>query len=167
MNTKSTLTITLPSDRELTITRIFNAPRGLVFDAFTKPELLKRWLHGPEGWQLVHCEIDLRVGGKTRYEWQHRDGRSMGMSGEYREIDKPARLVATELFDEDWTGGEAVGTLVFSEREGKTTAAQTMLYASRAARDGAAGSGMEHGMEASYQHLDTLLVAGAEAKGAA
>lgn len=167
MSTKTTLMITLPSDRELAITRVFNAPRSLVFDAFTKPDLLKRWLHGPDGWLLVHCEIDLRVGGKTRYEWKHRDGRTMGMSGEYREIDRPARVVATELFDADWTGGEATGTLVFTEREGKTTAVQTMLYASKAARDGAAGSGMERGMEASYTHLDALLATGAEAQGAA
>lgn len=151
------LEIASPSDREVAITRAFAAGRDLVFDAWTIPALLKRWLHGPEGWRLAVCEIDLKPGGATRYEWRHADGRSMGMSGKIREVVRPERVVATEIFDEDWTGGEAVGTVTFVESGGRTIVTQTMLYASREARDGALFSGMETGMEASYRHLDRLL----------
>ena len=151
------LEIATPSDREVAITRSFAAAREHVFDAWTVPALLKRWLHGPEGWKLVVCEIDLRPGGATRYEWRHSDGRSMGMSGKIREVVRPERVVATELFDEDWTGGEAVGTVTFVEIGGRTVVTQTMLYVSREARDGAMFSGMETGMEASYRYLDQLL----------
>ena len=108
------------------MTRDFDAPRSLVFEAYTKPELLKRWLFGPDGWSFAVCEIDLKVGGKYRYVWRHEDGREMGMGGVYREIVPPERLVCTELFDEDWTGGEALGTIVLTEKDGKTTLTQTM-----------------------------------------
>ena len=151
------LEIFTPSDREIRFVRRFAASRDLVFDAWTIPALLKRWLHGPEGWTLAVCEVDLRPGGATRYEWRHSDGRSMGMSGEIREVVRPERLVASELFDEDWTGGEAVGTVVFTEQGGGTTVTQTMVYVSREARDGAMFSGMETGVEASYQRLDKIF----------
>ena len=149
--------VTTPSDREVRFTRTFAAPRALVWDCHTKPELVRRWLLGPPGWTMPVCEIDLRVGGKYRYEWQHADGHRMGMGGVHREIDAPARLVATQLFDQDWTGGETLNTLVFTENNGKTLSTQTILYASKAARDGALGSGMTIGMEAGYALLDTLL----------
>ena len=151
------LEIATPSDREVAVTRAFAASRDLVFDAWTIPTLLKCWLHGPEGWKLAVCEIDLKPGGATRYEWRHADGRSMGMSGKIREVVRPERVVATELFDEDWTGGEAVGTVLFVERGQQTIVTRTMLYTSRAARDGALFSGMETGTEASYRHLDRML----------
>lgn len=141
------------------MTRVFDAPRNLVFDCHTKPELVKRWLLGPPGWTMPVCEIDLRVGGKFRYEWQNVDGRKMGMGGVYREIVSPQRLVHTELFDEDWTGGETLGTLVLTEDGGKTTLTQTVLYSSKQARDGALGTGMMDGMEAGYARLDELLAA--------
>jgi uncharacterized protein YndB with AHSA1/START domain len=151
------LKVTTPTDREIVMTRIFDAPRSLVFDAYTKPELLKRWLYGPDGWMLSKCEVDLKIGGKYRYVWRHTDGREMGMGGVYREIVPPERLVTTEVFDEDWTGGETLGTLSFTEQDGKTTLTQTMLYSSREARDGALRSGMEHGLAASFDRLEGML----------
>jgi len=152
-----TLQITTPTDREIVMTRVFDAPRRLVFEAFTKPELLKRWLLGPDGWSLVVCDIDLRVGGKYRYVWQHERKGSMGMGGVYREIVAPERIVSTELFDDAWYPGEAVGTVTFAERDGKTTMSQSMLYASREARDGVLKSGMESGVAVSYDRLDKVL----------
>ena len=149
--------VTTPTDREIVLTRVFDAPRHLVFEAHTKPELLKRWLHGPDGWLLTVCEIDLRVGGKYRYVWSHTDGREMGMGGVYREIVPPERIVTTEIFDEDWTGGEVLGTLTLSEQNGKTTLTNTLLYPSKDARDGVLKSGMEHGVAASYDRLEGVL----------
>src|ERR1044071_1680068 len=105
------LQITTPSDREIAMTRVFNAPRRMVFEALTKPELVKRWLLGPPGWSMPVCEIDLRVGGKYRYVWRRdSDGTDMGMGGVYREIVAPERIVATEKFDQSWYSGDAVGT---------------------------------------------------------
>jgi uncharacterized protein YndB with AHSA1/START domain len=103
------------------------------------------------------CEIDLKVGGRFRFVWRNVDGREMGMGGVYHEIVVPERIVHTELFDEDWTGGEARSTLVLTERHGRTTLTHTMLYASREARDGALKSGMADGVEAGHGLLDELL----------
>ena len=152
------LIVTTPTDREIVMTRVFDAPRNLVFDALTKPELVKRWLWGPDGWTMPVCEIDLRVGGKYRYVWRHADGREMGMGGVYREIVPPERVVSTELFDEDWTGGEVLGTLVLREQGGKTTLTQTLLYPSQEVRDNVLKSGMERGVAASYDRLDDVFL---------
>lgn len=152
-----TLKVTTPSDREICMTRTFDAPRRLVFDCWTQPELVKRWLTGPEGWSFSVCEIDLRVGGSYRYVWRNVDGREMGMGGVYREIVPAQRLVSVELFDEDWTGGETLNTVVFSEQGQQTTATTTVLYSSKAARDGALQTGMERGMAASLDRLDAYL----------
>ncbi len=108
--------LTKPDAREFTLARTFNAPRRLVFDAFTKPEMVKQWLWGPDEWPMVHCEIDLRVGGKLRYVWRHQTKGEMGMSGVFHAIKAPELLVNTELFDQDWTGGEALVTTTFEER---------------------------------------------------
>lgn len=151
------LEITTPSDREIAFTRSFDAPRQLVFDAWTKPELLKRWLYGPEGWSLAICEVDLRVGGRYRYVWHKTNGTQMGMGGVYKEVVPPQRLVNTQLFDQDWTGGEAVGTLVLTEKNGKTTSVNTVLYASKQSRDGALSTGMADGMETGYVRLEEVL----------
>lgn len=166
MKSTGSLKVAAQGDRELVMTRAFDAPRRLVFDAFTKPELVKRWLLGPPGWSMPVCEIDLRVGGKYRYVWRRdSDGTDMGMGGVYREIVSPERLVATEKFDEAWYPGEAVGTLVLVEQGGRTTVTQTMLYDSREARDAVLKSPMESGVAASYDRLEELLGA-ALAKGA-
>lgn len=158
MKNPGALQLTTRGDREIVMTRGFDAPRILVFDAFTKPELVKQWLLGPPGWSMPVCEIDLRVGGAYRYVWRHTTkGNEMGMGGIYREIAAPERLVATEKFDEAWYPGEAVGTLVLSEHGGKTTVTQTVLYQSREARDAVLKSGMEQGVAASYDRLAALL----------
>src|SRR2546430_643656 len=152
------LQITTPTDREIAMTRVFNAPRRLVFDALTKPELVKRWLLGPPGWSMPVCEIDLRVGGKYRYVWQHdRDGTKMGMGGVYREIKAPERIVNTEKFDEAWYPGIAVGHLVLVEQGGTTTRTHTQRRESRAARDAVIKSNMESGVAASFDRLAELL----------
>ena len=127
---KAGLQVSLRGDREIVMTRVFDAPRGLVFDAMTKPELVKKWLLGPPEWTMPVCEIDLRVGGTYRYVWRHSNGDEMGMGGVYREVAVPERVVATEKFDQAWYAGEAVGTLLLSEQEGKTTVTQTVLYQS-------------------------------------
>jgi uncharacterized protein YndB with AHSA1/START domain len=158
MKNTGTLNLTTPTDREIAMTRVFDAPRRLVFDAFTKPELVKQWLLGPPGWSMPVCEIDLRVGGDYRYVWRRdSDGTEMGMGGVYREIVAPERVVATEKFDEAWYPGEALGTTVLVEQGRKTTVTQTMLYQSREARDAVLKSGMEKGVGASYDRLAELL----------
>lgn len=154
---KNTLKVTTPSDRTIAMTRVFDAPRDLVFDAMTKPDLLKRWLSGPPGWSMVVCEVDLKVGGAYRYVWRGPNGAEMGMGGVHREIVSPERIVCTQLFDEDWTGGEAVGTLVLTERDGKTTLTNTVLYASREVRDAVLKTPMEQGVAAGYDQLEELL----------
>jgi uncharacterized protein YndB with AHSA1/START domain len=162
MNTGK-LQITTPSDREIAMRRFFDAPRRLVFAALTTPELVKKWLLGPPGWSMPVCEIDLRVGGKYRYAWRRdSDGTDMGMGGVYREIVKPELIVATEKFDQAWYEGEAVGTTLLIEQDGKTTLTQTMLYASKATRDAVLKSPMESGVSASYDRLAELVAQAAE-----
>jgi len=157
---KNTLALQIKAhgDREIVMTRVFDAPRKLVFDAFTKPELLKQWLLGPPGWSMPVCEIDLRIGGRYRYVWRRdTDGTEMGCGGVYREIVPPERLVHTEQFDNPWYPGESLITTVLDEQQGKTTLTATMLYESRDARDGILKSGMESGVAASYDRLAELL----------
>jgi uncharacterized protein YndB with AHSA1/START domain len=151
------LQITTPTDREIELTRVFDAPRRLVFDAWTKPELLKRWF-GPPGWSLVVCEIDLKVGGAYRFVMRNEEGSEMGWGGEYREIVPPERFVNTERFDDSWYPGEALITTVLVEQSGKTTLTETILYESQEARDVAARSGFESGVIGSFNRLAELLV---------
>ena len=153
-----TLQVSKSGDREVVIARAFDAPRKLVFDAFTKPELVKRWLLGPPGWSMPVCDIDLKVGGRFRYVWRNEArGKDMGVGGAYRELVPPERIVHTELFDEDWTGGETLVTTMFTEEGGKTTATMTVRYASSAAREAALGTGMTRGMAESYERLAEVL----------
>jgi len=159
-----TMQLTTRGDREILITRVFNAPRRLVFDAFTKPELLKRWLYGPPGWSMVVCEVDLRVGGAYRYQWEGQGGVKMGMRGVFREVMAPERIVNTEKFDEAWYPGEAVGTVVLIEQHGKTTLTQTVQYESREARDAVLRTPMEQGLAMGYDRLAALLESGAASK---
>lgn len=157
MTNTETLKITAPGDREIVMTRAFDAPRNLVFEALTKPELIRQWLLGPPGWTMPVCEIDFRVGGHYRYVWQHTNGNKMGMGGVFREIVAPERVVATEKFDESWYPGEAVGTFALVEQGGKTTLTQTILYESREAREAVLKSPMEQGVTAGYNRLADLL----------
>ena len=153
---KNKLQITTPSDRELAMTRVFDAPRTLVWDALTKPELVKRWLVRA-GWTFPVCEIDLRVGGTYRYVWRKGNGFEMGMGGVYREIVRPERLVATEVFDDPWYPGEALDTTTFVERGGKTTLTTTVRYDSKETRDAVLKSPMESGIAENYNNLEELL----------
>jgi uncharacterized protein YndB with AHSA1/START domain len=161
MTSTSTLQISTPSDREIAMTRVFKAPRHLVFDALTKPELVKRWLGVQNGWSMEVCEIDLKVGGSYRYLWRNTSGADMGMRGVYREIVRPERIVNTEVFDQAWYPGEAVGTAVLVEEDGRTTLTTTVLYNSRETRDAVLKTPMEKGVAASYDKLEELLGASA------
>jgi uncharacterized protein YndB with AHSA1/START domain len=156
MKNTGTLKVTTPTDREIVLTRVFDAPRHLVFDAFSKPELLKRWF-GPSGWSLAVCEVDLRVGGGFRFVLRGPDGREMGMRGVYREIVPPERSVHMESFDD--YPGESQVTAIFIEQDGKTTLTATVLYPSQEVRDAVIRSGMEHGAAESYDRLAELLAA--------
>src|SRR2546428_9607982 len=123
MKNTGTLKVTTPTEREIVLTRVFNAPRSLVFDALTRPELLKRWF-GPRGWSLVVCEVDLRVGGAWRFVLRGPDGKDMGIGGVYREIVRPERSVHTESFDD--YPGESIVTTVLVEDRGRTTLTGTV-----------------------------------------
>jgi uncharacterized protein YndB with AHSA1/START domain len=156
MRNTGTLKVTTPAEREIVLTRVFDAPRHMVFDAFSKPELLKRWF-GPHGWSLVVCEVDFQVGGSFRFVLRGPDGKDMGMRGVYREIVAPGRSVHTESFDD--YPGESQVTAIFVEENGKTTLTATVLYPSREVRDIVLNSGMEHGAAESYDKLADLLAA--------
>jgi len=163
MKNPGSLQVIARGEREIIMTRTFDAPRTLVFDAFTKPDLVRRWLIGPPGWSMPVCEIDLRVGGKYRYVWKNdKDGSEMGMGGVYREIIAPEKIVASERFDDPWYPGEAIDSFILVEEKGKTTLTQTMLYESRATRDGVLKSPMETGVAASFDRLEMLLAASAQ-----
>jgi uncharacterized protein YndB with AHSA1/START domain len=163
MNKSETLKIAPSGEREIVMTRVFDATRDLVFEALTRPELVKRWLLGPPGWSMPVCEIDLKVGGAYRYVWRNRDGREMGMGGTYREIVPPNRLVHTELFDEAWYPGESLVTTVLTEHGGTTTMTATLRYESQAARDQVLESDMERGVAPSYDRLEEIVTAAATA----
>lgn len=164
MTNSRTLQVTTPTDKEIAMTRVFDAPRRLVFDALTTPHLLQRWLLGPPGWTMPVCEIDLRVGGSYRYLWRNGEGTEMGISGTFREIAPPERLAVTEKFDQPWYPGEALVTNTLVEHEGKTTLTLTVRYQSREARDIALQSPMKEGVSASYDHLAELLASTAKEK---
>jgi uncharacterized protein YndB with AHSA1/START domain/uncharacterized glyoxalase superfamily protein PhnB len=151
--------VTTPSDREIRMTRVFNAPRRLVWDAMNKPELLKRWMLGPPGWTMTACDSEVRVGGSFRCAWRNTDGTEMAMSGVYREVVPPERVVRTESFEFGCNGqmGEQIATMLLSEQGGQTTLVLTVLFPSKEARDATIASGMEKGVAASYDRLDGVL----------
>lgn len=159
MKNTGNLKVKLVGDREVVMTRVFDAPRKLVFDAMTKPELLKRWLFGPPGWSMTVCEMDLSKGGKYRWVWSHESGAVMGMGGVHLEVVPPEKIVSTQLFDEDWTGGEVVGTVVLTEVDGKTTLTNTLVYSTPAGREAALKTPMEDGMAMGYDRLADVLAA--------
>jgi uncharacterized protein YndB with AHSA1/START domain len=167
MKNAGKLKVSAEGDRDIVMTRVFNAPRAMVFEAWTDPELVKRWLLGPPGWSMPVCEIDARQGGRYRYLWKHdTDGTQMGMSGTYIEVKRPERIVSTETFDEAWYPGEGRNTLVLVEENGKTTMTATSRYESREARDAVLKTGMESGVKASYDRLEKILESSAETAGA-
>jgi uncharacterized protein YndB with AHSA1/START domain len=144
-----------PTDREVVITRVVDAPRRVVFDAWTNPKHVSQWMTGPEGWTMPVCQIDLRPGGSWHFVWRKSDGSEMAMTGTYREVVPPERLVHTETWGPEWP--ETVNTLVLTESGGQTTMTLTITYPSREARDAALKTGMKGGMDQSYARLDRLL----------
>lgn len=163
--------VTTPNDTDVVITRSFDAPRALVWDAMTKREFLERWCIGPPGWRMSECRDDLRVGGTFTWAWTNEAGVSFSMSGVYRVVEPPradgggGRVVRTESFDmAEMMGTECGGpmpeqlsTLEFTERAGVTTVKVTLHYGSKQARDGAVASGMTSGMEIGYARLDEIF----------
>ena len=156
----ATVKATMQGDRELVVTRTFNAPRHLVWKAWTTPQYLQRWMLGPEGWTMPVCEMDLRPGGAWHFVWRNADGSEMEMRGVYKEVNPPERVVSTESWGGPWP--ETVNTLEFTEKDGKTTLTLTILYVSKEARDEALKTGMTKGMELSFQRLEKVLASGVE-----
>lgn len=148
-------TYATPSDREVTVTRVVDAPRRLVFEAMSNPKHVPQWLTGPEGWTMPVCEIDLRPGGAWRYLYRKADGSEMTLQGMYREVAPPERMVATESWGPDWP--ETVNTTVLTETAGRTTISITIRYPSQEARDAALRSGMKEGMDQSFARLASRL----------
>lgn len=147
-------TYATPLPEEIVITRVVDAPPDLVFRVHTEPEHLRNWMLGPPGWTMPVCEVDLRVGGTYRCVWRQDDGAEMVISGEYREISRPDRLVSSET----WKGWPAVlNTMDLAESDGRTTITTTMRYPSEEHRDNALRTGMAEGMGQSYLTLDTYL----------
>jgi uncharacterized protein YndB with AHSA1/START domain len=147
--------VTLPSDDEILITRVFDAPAELVFDAWTTPDLVKRWWAGDRG-EVTDAAIDLRIGGRWRWVMRAHGGFEVAFSGVYREIDRPYRLVKTEVF-ELVPDAEAVSTTTFDESDGVTTMKILARYPSREHRDAAIASGMEDGVQTSFNELEELV----------
>ncbi|KFL26757.1 hypothetical protein JP74_11755 [Devosia sp. 17-2-E-8] len=149
--------VTRPSETEVAVTRVFEAPARLVFDFHTRPEHVRRWLLGPEGWSMPVCDIDLRVGGSYRYVWRNdADGSQFGTTGVYREIVVPSRIVHTERME--GFDGECLCTLTLIEKGAHTTLTYTLKFESKEARDGALATGMTDGMGMSYGRLEEVLV---------
>lgn len=150
-----TVHVTTPTDTEILMTRSFDAPRRLVWEAWVTPEHLQKWMLGPEGWSMPVCEIDLRPGGSWHFVWRKANGTQMDMRGSYREVAPPDRLVSTERWGPEWP--ETLNTLTLVEEGGRTTLIQTTRYPSKDARDAALKTGMADGASQSYDRLEGLL----------
>jgi uncharacterized protein YndB with AHSA1/START domain len=156
VTSSSTATVTLPNDEQILITREFEAPRHLVWRAWTEPELVKRWWGGERG-EVTSAEIDLRVGGAWRCAMVTTDGFEVAFRGEYREVVPNERIVSTEVY-EGMPEGEALNTLTFSEQDGRTTLTVLVQHASKEARDAHIASGMETGMQEGMDLLEQVAV---------
>jgi uncharacterized protein YndB with AHSA1/START domain len=150
-----TTTFTTPSDTEIVMTRVVDAPRALVWEAYTKPEHVQQWMLGPEGWTMPACEIDLRPGGAFRYVWRRAEGDEMEITGTYVEIWPPDRIVSTESWGADWP--DTRNTLALTEEDSRTTITTTMLYPSKDVRDAALESGMKDGASVTFDRLAAYL----------
>ena len=160
VTSSGTATVTLPTDEQILITREFDAPRHLVFRAWTTPELVRRWWHANRG-DVTVVEIDLRVGGRWRYAMVTEDGLEVAFHGEYREIVPDERIVATEVYEglpEGVPQEEAVSTATFTEREGRTTVTFLVQHTSKEHRDGHIDSGMEAGLQDALDLLEQVAV---------
>jgi len=173
------LKVTTPTDLQIVMTRNFEAPRQLVWEAMTRPELVRRWMFTPPGWTWAVCEMDVRVGGKFRWAWNGPDGQiALTIWGEHREVNPPSRIVHTERMEmgpvaadgacppdsaQVW---ELLVTLELTEQSGMTRMCMTMDFPSKEARDVALASRMEHGMAAGYSALDDFLASASGVAGA-
>jgi uncharacterized protein YndB with AHSA1/START domain len=155
VNNTSSLKVAKRGTHEIVITRDFDAPRSRVFDAWTKPEVLRHWF-GPQGWSLVTCEVDLKVGGAWRFVVRRANGTEIGMRGVYREIVPPERFVHTQTFELEDFPGELLVTTDLAEDRGRTSLTSTVLYPSQELRDGDVDP-TEHGATQSYEKLDDYL----------
>lgn len=160
----SALVVTTPTDREIVLSRDFDAPPALVFDALTRPELLMRWF-GAQGWQLVVCEVDLRVGGSWRFVSHGPEGAEMAQGGTYRVIEPPGRLVYTELFDDQSYPGESLVTHEFVGDERTTTLTTTVRFATPEGRDRVLRYPMARGVGESFDRLAAVLADLSKSKG--
>lgn len=156
--------VSLPSDCEVRVVRTFKAPRQLVWDAHTQPELMQKWCVGYQGWSLAVCEMDVREGGTYRWRWRSsEDGAEFGFRGGFSDVKAPSRIVHDQYFDPGDTdfampvGDPCIVTLELSEADGVTTLTNTMRFVSKKARDEAVATGMTDGMEVNYVHLDELF----------
>lgn len=149
------VTLTTPSDREVAMTRVVNAPRALAFEAWTDAKHVPHWMLGPEGWTMPVCEIDLRTGGRWRMVWRKDQGTEMAMSGIYQDVKAPERVVSTERWGADWP--ETINTVTFVESGGTTTITLSILYPNREARDRAMETGMQEGMVPTFNRLEARL----------
>ncbi len=158
--TSHPMNVTLPSDREIVVTRVFDAPAKLIFEAHTQCEHLRRWI-GPRSVTLAVCDNDFRPGGVYRFVYRNPDGNEFAFHGEYREVVPYTRLVTAEVYEmEEHADLEpAINTMTLDEHDGQTTMTLSMLYPTREARDGAVESGMEYGMREGYERLDELAAA--------
>ena len=156
MTTSGTAKVTLPTDEQILITQKFDAPKDLVFRAWTTPELVRRWWTAKRG-EMKVAEIDLRVGGKWRYAMVTPDGMEVGFHGEYREIVPNERLVSTEVY-EGMPDAEAVNTLTLTETDGRTTLEVLVQHQTKEHRDGHVESGMEEGMQDAMDLLEEVAV---------
>lgn len=155
--------VTLPSDREVRVTRSFNAPRHLVWAAHTSPDLVPKW-QGYDGWEMPVCDMDVRVGGTYKWLWRNRDdGKQFGFFGTFTEVDVPSKLVHAQYYDPgdmDFAmpaGDPCIVSLELSEANGITTLICNLTFASKEARDDAVSTGMTDGMEHSYTRLEDLF----------
>lgn len=164
------LAVTTPNDLQIVMTRAFDAPRRLVWEALTRPELVRRWMFCPPGWSWAECEMDVRVAGKFRWAWNGPDGKlALCISGEHREVTPPAKIVHTERMEmgpgvagcgpesASAEPGAVLVTLELAEQGGETRMRMTISCPTREVRDAMLASGMDQGMEAGYQQLDALL----------
>ncbi len=156
MTSSGTAAVTLPTDEQILITREFDAPKHLVYKAFTTPELVKRWWSAKRG-EVTIAEIDLRVGGRWRYVSVADDGFEFGFHGEYREIVPNERIVSTEVY-EGFPDGEAVNTLTLTEVDGRTTLTILVQHTSKEHRDAHIESGMEAGLQDAMDLLEQVAV---------
>jgi uncharacterized protein YndB with AHSA1/START domain len=160
MNTTPGLQISTPTDTTILLTRAFNAPRHLVWEAMTHPDKMRRWMLPPPGWTLTTCQCDVRLGGTLHLAWKSPDADPvMTLQGTFTEVVPHQRMVHTETMA--LGSGQVIGSLIetheFSESRGITTLRITQTYNSKQDRDSALASGMEQGMQAGFQQLDALL----------